>query len=365
MPVVDLFRFISFTFDSVRARATEAFTMAPSVETEEMKHEPSTILSTSAPDSEGSTEGKSQAKGDDEEESENENESKQKQKQKLLDIKVEDTTSVHVPSGSKKRKKEPTVVKKEPGLEGILKEEEEDGDDDDKPVPKTPRKSRRISAAVEPGLKCILKKEEKEDDDCKPVPKKHRSPQRISEATVKDAAEKMLSVLITNYKDGIKEVPMDILASSITSKLGKSYKNPRSDAIQMGLKLLKAQGKAEKNATSARLLQSEIDRIPREEIAEDPAKVLEQRYQQFLDRLASNPKGGKGEKVVMAASRVWAKLCDGKAYTRKQLVQVTSYKGTNSSGFEAIMKVLNELRFVEGKKGQSSFTDKVFPHGRP
>mmetsp|Transcript_16394 Transcript_16394/g.33752 ORF Transcript_16394/g.33752 Transcript_16394/m.33752 type:complete len:175 (+) Transcript_16394:3-527(+) len=174
----------------------------------------------------------------------------------------------------------------------------------------------------------------------------------------------MLSVLIKHYKDEISEVPLDVLASSITSKSGKPYKNPRSDAIQMGLKLLKKEGKAEKNGGNARLLKSEIDQIPKEEILKDPAKVLEQRLKQFLERLASNPKGGTGDKLVTAAQQVWDKLCDGKAYTRRQLVAVTSYKGTNSSGFEAIMKVLNELKFVDGK-GQSSFTEKIFPHGRP
>mmetsp|Transcript_9287 Transcript_9287/g.22541 ORF Transcript_9287/g.22541 Transcript_9287/m.22541 type:complete len:134 (-) Transcript_9287:95-496(-) len=133
----------------------------------------------------------------------------------------------------------------------------------------------------------------------------------------------------------------------------------------MGMRLLKKQGKAEKGPGNvARLLQSEIDRIPREEISKDPAKVMEQRLHQFLDRLSSNPKGGAGEKIVEAAKQVWRKLSDGKAYSRKQLVAVTSYKATNSSGFEAIMKVLNELKFVDGK-GQSSFTDKVFPYGRP
>ena len=108
----------------------------------------------------------------------------------------------------------------------------------------------------------------------------------------------------------------------------------------------------------------EIDKIPKEEISKDPAKALEQRFQQFLDRLAKHKKGGTGENVVKAAKAVWNKLQDGKAYSRKELVARTSYKGTNSSGFEGIMKVLGELHFVEGK-GKSSFTDRVFPHGRP
>ena len=161
---------------------------------------------------------------------------------------------------------------------------------------------------------------------------------------------------------------MDILAALITSKKGKPYTNHRSDAICEGLKLLQAQNKAEKikhgKVGAARLLPPEIDKIPKEEISKDPVKVLEQRFQQFLGRLAKHKRGGTGEMVVKAAKAVWKKLQDGKAYSRRELVATTSYKGTNSSGFEGIMKVLGQLNFIEGK-GKSSFTDKVFPHGRP
>jgi hypothetical protein len=172
---------------------------------------------------------------------------------------------------------------------------------------------------------------------------------------------------LQNYKDGIAETPMDILASSITTKAGKPYRNHRSDAIQDGMKLLKAQGKAEKtrgNLGVARLLQSEIDKIPKEKISNDPEQVVKQRKAQFLLSLENHPKGGSGEKITEAATAVWNKLLDGKAYNRKELVSDTSYSGTNSTGFEGIMKVLTQLKFVEGK-GKCSFSDKIFPHGRP
>lgn len=173
---------------------------------------------------------------------------------------------------------------------------------------------------------------------------------------------------LQNHKDGIAETPLDILAASITSKSGKPYKNHRSDAIQEGMKLLKAQGKAEKTGGNknsvARLLQSEIDKIPKEKISKDPNQVVKQRKAQFLLSLENHPKGGSGEKVTDAATDVWNKLLDGEEYTRKELVADTTYAGTNSTGFEAIMKVLIQLKFVEGK-GKCSFSDKIFPHGRP
>lgn len=154
------------------------------------------------------------------------------------------------------------------------------------------------------------------------------------------------------------------------NKRGKPYTNYRSDAIQDGLKLLKAEQKAEKTRIinskigAARLMASEINKIPKEEISKDPTKVLEQREHQFLDRLANHKKGGTGKTVVNSAKAVFRKLKDGKAYSRKELVKVTSYKATNSSGFEGIMKVLYEMKLVEGK-GKTTFTSKVFPHGRP
>jgi hypothetical protein len=133
------------------------------------------------------------------------------------------------------------------------------------------------------------------------------------------------------------------------------------------MKLLKAQGRAEKtkgNRGVARLLPSEIDKIPKEKISTDPHQVVKQRKAQFLISLENCPKGGSGETITDAATIVWNKLLDGNAYTRKELVADTSYKAANSTGFEGIMKVLTQLKFVEGK-GKCSFSDKIFPHGRP
>ena len=188
---------------------------------------------------------------------------------------------------------------------------------------------------------------------------------RVSEEVISEAAAKMLDVLIQNYRDGIEEMPMDILAASITDKRGKPYRNHRSDAIVEGMKRLKAQGKAQKSKGAGKLLQAEIDKIPKEIISKDPTKVLEKRRTQFLERLARHKKGGTGATVVEAANAVWNKLQDGQSYSRKELVAMTSYKGTNSSGFEGIMKVLLESGMIESTLGKSRFTEKVFPHGRP
>lgn len=212
-------------------------------------------------------------------------------------------------------------------------------------------------------------KEEKENSDplvvVEPPKKKKKKGPRVSQEVIFDAAANMLDVLVQNYKDGIQEIPMDILAGSITDKRGKPYRNHRSDAIVEGMKHLKAEGKAEKSKGVARLMQAEIDKIPKEVISKDPSKVLEQRKIQFLERLAKHKKGGTGATVVEAANAVWNKLRDGQFYSRKELVAMTSYKGTNSSGFEGIMKVLLEIGMIESRNGKNRFTDKVFPYGRP
>ncbi len=163
---------------------------------------------------------------------------------------------------------------------------------------------------------------------------------------------------------------MDDLAISITNKKGKPYTSYRSDAIAEAMKRLKAQNKAEKikykNTGAARLTEEEINKIPKEEISSDPQKVLEQRHAQFLEKLSRHKKGGNGKKLVSSAKAVWDKLLDGKAYTSKELVSATEYSGTNSSGFEAIMGTLKASDMIEAKsKGKYSFTEKIFPHGRP
>ena len=211
----------------------------------------------------------------------------------------------------------------------------------------------------------MIVKENRPDDEYEPPTKKKRKGPRVSEEVISEAAANMFDVLVQNYKDGIKEMPMDILAASITDKRGKPYRNHRSDAIVEGMKRLKAEGKAEKSKGVGKLLQVEIDKIPKEVISKDPAKILKQRRAQFLERLAKHKKGGTGATVVEAANAVWNKLEDGQSYSRKELVAMTSYKGTNSSGFEGIMKVLVESGMIESTHGKSRFTDKVFPYGRP
>lgn len=202
-----------------------------------------------------------------------------------------------------------------------------------------------------------------------PSKKKSKGP-RVSEAIIKEVAGKMLAVLIEKYTDGVKEIPMDELAGSITKKDGKPYTNHRSDAIMEGIKRLKTQNQAEKikyqRIGAAKLTEAEINKIPKEKISSDPQKVLKQRCQQFLEKLSRHKKGGKGEKIVAAANAVWDKLLDGDAYSSKQLVAVTGYSATNSSGFEAIMVTLKSSGMVANKgKGKYAFTEKVFPHGRP
>jgi len=236
------------------------------------------------------------------------------------------------------------------------------------------KKEKELIAAVKKELEHVAVKKESnatkmEEDEGPPKKKQRTSKPRISEKNLENAAKNMLEVLISNYKDGIKEMPLDILAGLTMGVKGKPFTNHRSDAIQEGLKLLKSRNQAEKvkgagEVGIAKLMQSEIAKIPKEVISSDPKKVLEQRYKQFIDRLAKHKKGGTNENLVTSAKRVWDKLLDGNSYTSNELVAETHYKGTNASGFEAIMMVLKALNFV-GNRTPYFFTDKVFPHGKP
>jgi len=49
----------------------------------------------------------------------------------------------------------------------------------------------------------------------------------------------------------------------------------------------------------------------------------------------------------------------------KEVLFATGYAGTNSTGFEQIMKALKELDFVEKEGKKVRFADKLFPLGRP
>ena len=189
-----------------------------------------------------------------------------------------------------------------------------------------------------------------------PVTKKPRAnPEKVQEVR-----DKMLNIMVKNYNMGIKTMSLPTLASEC------GYTNHRSDAIIEAVKqLTKTEDLMTKTKMDCSLTQAAIDEHASEEPqAQDPEQAMEQFWNLFQKKLDSQTKT-KGQAAQLAAKHVWDLLKDGKVHSLQDMVDVTSYKARNSSGFEGIMKALKDLEFSE-KVGQDyRFTDKMFPFGRP
>lgn len=184
---------------------------------------------------------------------------------------------------------------------------------------------------------------------------------RVAPEKVKEVYDKFIVELAKNYGFGMKEVPLDTLVMAV------GYKNVRSDAILASLKALVNDDVAEKTAKSCRFTAHGIELYaPKETHAESPDQALAQFWTQFEMKLASKSKSS-GDKVAVASKAVWDKLKDGKAHHKDDLVALTTYGMSRSTGFGEILMALRQLGFTEAgpNGGTIVFTDKVFPFGRP
>jgi hypothetical protein len=66
-----------------------------------------------------------------------------------------------------------------------------------------------------------------------------------------------------------------------------------------------------------------------------------------------------------AVHAFWDLLIDGGLHTVQELLTATEYKRTDSAGFKNIMKACKQFDLCKKENGAYSFTDKVFPFGRP
>jgi len=217
------------------------------------------------------------------------------------------------------------------------------------------------SATKGKGTKKGKKKKRSEDDDGVDDQQPKEKKIRVKPEKVEEVREKIIIELVKNYKFGIVEVPMDTLATSI------GYKHPRSDAIAAAMKSLKEDGWVDKTKNICKFTEQGIKaNVPEEKPAENPEEAMAMFWNQFQMKLDSNPKAS-GTTVAAAAEAIWSALKDGKAYSKKELVDLTSYGMVRSTGFEQIMKALKDIGFTEesSEKGKLQFSDKVFPFGRP
>jgi hypothetical protein len=200
------------------------------------------------------------------------------------------------------------------------------------------------------------KKRKKSNADQESSPtKKHR----VKPEKVKEVYNKIIHELSSKHSAGLTNIPLKALSLTV------GYKNPRSDAFADAIKLLCEDGMVEKTKEDCSFSEAGRKKYTKET---KPAENREEAWQMFWDQydsaLKANPKA-KSAKAREAASIVWNKLKDGKGYTRKVLVGLTEYKGINSTGFEGPMACLNNLGFIQTNNTKISFTDKMFPFGRP
>ena len=71
------------------------------------------------------------------------------------------------------------------------------------------------------------------------------------------------------------------------------------------------------------------------------------------------------DKAKNSAQQMFDQLKDGKQYTKQELLAVTHYGMERSTGFPETLKAMKELQFLQHDNSKYSFTDKMFPFGRP
>ncbi|CAB9516686.1 expressed unknown protein [Seminavis robusta] len=204
------------------------------------------------------------------------------------------------------------------------------------------------------------KSKRKKNDTKKGSDESKEKKPRVKPEKAQEVYEKLLEELVKNYKFGLKEVPLDTLASKL------NYKNVRSDAIAAAKKLMKADDKAELVSGGKACQLTEIgvkEFVPDEKVAESPEEALTQFWTHLTMKLSSDKKTSN-DKALDSAKKMWDLLATGKAFTKQELCDVTHWSMVRSTGFPEIIKAMKDLQFVDGEK-ELSFTDKLFPFGRP
>jgi hypothetical protein len=199
-----------------------------------------------------------------------------------------------------------------------------------------------------------------DDTETAVVIPKEKKP-RVKAEKVKEVYSKIIQELAKNYSFGMKEVPLDTIASAV------GYKNPRSDAVADSLKELIMDGIVHKPRKGVCMFTPiGIERYaPKIKECDSPEAAMEQFWKQFLMKLSSNSKTS-GKKVAEAAKVVWDELKDGQFHSKHALVAMTTYGMVRSTGYGEMISALGQLRFTNSGPNETiAFTDKVFPFGRP
>ena len=183
---------------------------------------------------------------------------------------------------------------------------------------------------------------------------------RVSAERAQEVADKIVAELAKNYSLGVREMPIETLATAV------GYKHPRSDAILAAMKIVKDdQGVVSKSKNVVRLTDTGIEQhVEEEEVPANPQAAMDLFWSQLEMKLDGDQKT-KGSKTKSNARNVWDLLQDGEAHSMEEVLGVTTYGMERSTGFPEIMKALKELGFAVKENKRLQFTDKVYPYGRP
>jgi len=179
---------------------------------------------------------------------------------------------------------------------------------------------------------------------------------RCTPERAKKVRDAILTEMVSCYQMGTKEVPLKDVAEAV------GYKNPRSDAIKAGVKLLVSEDLVGKVNGICKLTDAAVkEHVPEEKVPANPEAAMEKFRKQASARLASDKE--YNQKATEQFEKVWNLLQDGKSHHKNELLEVTSYSSPRSKPFQAIKRSLKD--FTEEEGDTVKFSDKVFPFGRP
>uniref|UniRef100_A0A7S3LDQ1 Uncharacterized protein n=1 Tax=Amphora coffeiformis TaxID=265554 RepID=A0A7S3LDQ1_9STRA len=136
-------------------------------------------------------------------------------------------------------------------------------------------------------------------------PKAKRARYQVKPELAQKVYEKMVSELVENYRIGLKNVPVDTLASAA------GYKNSRSDAIEAAVTLAKQTGVFVKVKQVIQLTSQGIEQhVPKELPPANPTEALAKFWLQYERKLASGGqeqgrKSPYGRLVGLEPSQGW------------------------------------------------------------
>lgn len=178
----------------------------------------------------------------------------------------------------------------------------------------------------------------------------------MSAASIQKAREGILQVMADWHSVNVDTMKLLAVAESA------GYKGVEGKAFRTAIKELKDQGNIQKSKDEITITAEGIKILPKPKGT--PAKPTNESTQaKILEMLIKDRKGLPSEEKI---TKVFNKMLDGKAHSKKNLAHVAGYAGTDSKPFVNLMRKMKVYFQGEGKGGIVQFSEsKVFPFGPP